>query len=237
MPEWGDDDQWEDAPVEYTGNNRVNGFFHVLADEDEDDEDGDDDEEEEVSVSEDVCLYPSAWERWTRAPDEVCLFPSVWREWTRTQPRKHGRVRGSGGRRTTSRKNKKRRCPRRRQERRRRRAVRRKQLARRARVGGRRRRPPASFRGGGDPLEGDQVRFVLGMIHESVETNRAVLAIPSELHQPTHIFLYPVALQRTGEETAQAAVQETGHTDPEPPTNGKIWHQVELLSSCAVFDI
>ncbi|CAN0344683.1 unnamed protein product, partial [Ectocarpus sp. 6 AP-2014] len=90
-------------------------------------------------------------------PEEVCLFPSVWSEWTRTQPRKHGRVRGSGGRRTTMRRNKKRRCPRRRQEGRRRRALRRKQLARRARVGGRRRRLPTCFRGGGDSGdEGDQ---------------------------------------------------------------------------------
>lgn len=226
---WADDDLW----VEDNSVDRSNcDFYDVLADEEEEDEG------EEVSVSEDVCLYPSVWERWTRGPEEVCLFPSVWCEWTRTQPRKHGRVRGSGGRRTTTRKNKKRRCPRRRQERRRRRALRRKQLARRARVGGCRRRPPASFRGGGDPLEGDQVcctlrcrvaftgpaKFLL-LWMRSHEPRSSPLTIPT---QPSLR-----ALQVTGEETGQAmevVEQETGQgpvvsgaqADPAPPLGKRV---------------
>eukprot|EP00752_Nemacystus_decipiens_P006271 g5655.t1 len=119
-------------------------------------EEDQEDQEEEVFTAEEVCLFPSVWGEWTRGPEEVCLFPSVWSKWTRTQPRKHGRVRGRGGRRTTRKKNNKQRCPRRRRERHRRRALRRKRQARRARVGGRRRRPPTSFRGGGGPAEGYQ---------------------------------------------------------------------------------
>lgn len=106
--------------------------------------------------------------------EEVCItgeeggeVPSLRRERTtwsgraRSQPRKQGMVRDSRGRRTTTRNNKKRRCPRHIRDRRRGRALRRKQLVRRARVGGRRRRLPVSFRGGGDPPQGDQVCSVL----------------------------------------------------------------------------
>ncbi|CAN0166927.1 unnamed protein product [Ectocarpus sp. 8 AP-2014] len=170
---WEDDEYWDDDQ-NYLNHN---SFFT----------------EEE---GEEVCLFPSVWEGWTRGPEEVCLFPSVWSEWTRTQPRKHGRVRGSGGRRTTMRRNKKRRCPRRRQERRRRRALRRKQLARRARVGGRRRRLPTCFRGGGDSGdEGDQ--------GTGGETAQAA----------AH-----VAVQETG----QAPVVSGAHADPEPPIPGEV---------------
>ncbi|CAN0218654.1 unnamed protein product, partial [Scytosiphon promiscuus] len=136
---------------------------------------------------------------WTRGPEEVCLFSSVWSEWTRTQPRKHGRVRGSGGRRTTTRKNKKRRCPRRRQERRGRRALRRKQMARRARVGGRRRRPPTSFRGGGGAPEEDQVS---SQTHSSLSLPRCFL-------------------QGTGEETGQSPSVAGTQADPAPPTGSR----------------
>eukprot|EP00752_Nemacystus_decipiens_P006270 g5654.t1 len=111
--------------------------------------------------------------------EEVCLFPSVWSKWTRTQPQKHGRVRGRGGRRTTRKKNNKQRCPRRHRERRRRRALRRKRQTRRARVGGRRRRPPTSFRGGGDPADGDQ-----GTEEETVQ-GPAVSGAQADLEPPT----------------------------------------------------
>ncbi|CAM9531875.1 unnamed protein product, partial [Ectocarpus sp. 6 AP-2014] len=153
---------------------------------------GDDDVgHDSVFTDEEICLGESLWREWTRGPEEVCLFPSVWSQWTRTQPQKHGRVRGSGGRRTTTRKNKKRRCPRHIRDRRRRRALRRKQLARRARVGGRRRRPPASFRGGGDPPEGYQ-----GTGEETVQ----------------------VAAQVAEQETVQGPAVSGAQTDPATPT-------------------
>eukprot|EP00752_Nemacystus_decipiens_P018362 g16473.t1 len=153
---WADDDLWEEDVVERIGDNSVYGEYHIFAYGEDGDEEGDDDEEE-VFFAEVVCLFPSVWGGVNAGPGGG-VHPIGGSEWTRTQPRKHGRVRGSGGRRTTTRKNTKRGCPRRCQERHRRRVLRRKQLARRARVSGRRRRPPTSFRGGGDPPHGDQCK-------------------------------------------------------------------------------
>lgn len=141
--DWADDDYWCKKDNDHMSKcyRGIYGYFGILYDGEEDDGN-----EEVVTTEEKAHLFPSLREERT-----------AWSKKTRGQPRTQRMVRRNRRRRTTRRKNKKRRCPRHIRDRRRRRVLRQKQLIRLARVGGRLHRLAFSIRGGGNPLQGEQV--------------------------------------------------------------------------------
>lgn len=178
--DWSDDDYWSDDEYwlddDYYSDDKPclcelahTNPYEVLQVEEE----GDNDEETATITtgegSEEVCLFPTIWMKWTvlRKEEEVCLGGTVWKKWSKVvnvvgewNPRINTRVIRSWrrtGRRQPRRKNR-----RRRETRRRRRALRRKKLHRRGHMVGRRhRRRRIWLRGGANPdAEVDQVCFV-----------------------------------------------------------------------------